>query len=103
MKISSLYFYIIASTEWVGAAFSLSDGVGLRTLPSQPILVVAVSVGTSNEKKGIFKQIGIDVSVYIVKLCDVPASRNGAYRSPKRFSIGLSPKLVNPLDFHQLR
>ena len=26
-----------------------------------------------------------------------------AYRSPKTFSIGLSPKLVNPLDFHQLR
>ena len=25
------------------------------------------------------------------------------YRSPKTFSIGLSPKLVNPLDFHQLR
>ena len=73
------YFYIIASIEWVGAAFSLSDGVGLRTLPSQPILVVAVSVGTSNEKKGIFKQIGIDVSVYIVKLCEVPASRNGEH------------------------
>ena len=49
------YFYIIASTEWVGAAFSLSDGVGLRTLPSQPILVGAVSVGTSNEKKGNFQ------------------------------------------------
>ena len=57
------YFYKIASIEWVGAAFSLSDGVGLRTLPSQPILVGAVSVGTSNEKKGIFKQIGIDVSI----------------------------------------
>ena len=28
---------------------------------------------------------------------------NYAYRSPKTFSIGLSPKLVNPLDFRQLR
>ena len=72
------YFYIIASIEWVGAAFSLSDGVGLRTLPSQPILVGAVSVGTSNEKKGNF-QTNWNRCLYIVKLCEVPASRNGEH------------------------
>ena len=57
------YFYIIASTEWVGAAFSLSDGVGLRTLPSHQFLLLPFRWEPPMKKKGIFKQIGIDVSI----------------------------------------